>query len=93
MSNIKLGDFLDLVRENFEERKYNIHLYTVEGSNVDYQGEMSSFYSYLLMPFKDFELDSVDFQVDYEEGETYIQIYLKFEMDKFVHMEWVDKME
>ena len=93
MSNIKLGDFLDLISENFEERKYNIRLYTVEGSNVDYQGELDSFYSYLLKPLMDFELDSIDFLLDSDSGETYVQIYLKFDMSKFVHMEWADKRE
>lgn len=93
MSNIKLWDFYQLVSENFEDRGYKIRLYTVEGSDVEYQGEIDSFYSYLLKPFMDFELDSIDFLLDSDSGETYVQIYLKFDMTKFVRMEWIDKRE
>lgn len=87
---VNLESFLDLASENFESH-VKIHLYTVQGNETDYQGEFDSFYSYCLYPFYDFEIDSLDLQVNYEEGEVYLSVYLKFDIKKFVNMRWVEK--
>lgn len=91
--SIRLEDFLNIVGDNLEERNVKIHFYTIEGSTIDFQGEISSFYSYLLVPFYDYDIESLDLKVDFEDGDIILDIYVKFDMKRFANMEWADKIE